>query len=149
MPERSERKHRWLRFFYLLNYFLVVLTVILMLLTFAITARLMESYYDLAIVISGFSLWSVLGVYQFSLMVSYLFYRRLFTVKMNRLFVAYWIISLFVLIFMILIYSFEGLNNINSIMALFVVNIPPILISLFLSKKMATIGTKGAKAKES
>lgn len=149
MAERSERKHRWLRFIYLLNYFLVVFTVILMLLTFAITARLMESYYDLAIVISGFSLWSLLGVYQFSLMVSYLFYRRLFTVKMNRLFIAYWVISLFVLIFMILIYNFEGLNNNNSIMALFVVNIPPILISLFFSKKMATIRTKEGNAKES
>ncbi len=149
MAERSERKHRWLRFFYLLNYFLVVFTVILMLLTFAITGRLIESYYDLAIIFFGFSFWSVLGVYQFSLMVSYLFYRRLFTVKMNRLFIAYWVISLFVLIFMILIYSFEGLNNNNSLMVLFVVNIPPILISLFFSKKMATIGTKEGNAKES
>ena len=149
MTKLSERKHRWLRFFYLLNYFLVVFTVILMVLTFAITSRLMASYYDLAIVISGFSLWALLGVYQFSLMLSYFFYRRLFTVKMNRLFIVYWAISLLVLNFMILIYYFDGLSNNDSLMALFVVNIPPIIINLFFSKKMATIGTKEGNAKES
>ncbi|TVQ50576.1 MAG: hypothetical protein EA362_02015 [Saprospirales bacterium] len=149
MAALSKQKLRWFRFFYLLNYFLVICTVILMLLTFAITGRIMESYYDLAIIIFGFSLWSLLGVYQFGLMVSLNFYRRFFTKKMNRLYLAYWAISLFVLIFMLLIYNFDGLNNNDNLMALFVVNFPPILISLFLSKKMSTMEVENTKTKES
>lgn len=149
MAALSKQKLRWFRFFYLLNYFLVICTVILMLLTFAITGRIMESYYDLAIIIFGFSLWSLLGVYQFGLMVSLNFYRRFFTKKMNRLYLAYWVISLFVLIFMLLIYNFDGLNNNDNLMALFVVNFPPILISLFLSKKMSTMEVENTKTKES
>lgn len=141
METFSERKLRILKFLYYFNYFFALCTLMLMLITFGITSRLYETYYNLLIVITGFSFWSLLGIYQFLLMISFAFYRHFFNKKMMRLFIAYWLMSLFVLTAMLLIYNFETFNSNEALIFLFAINLLPIFISLYLSKKMTTLGT--------